>query len=168
VAANTTLLQSTFGSGIGPFKLGMTPSEVNTLLPQSFGTVAWSALPVAPEYRTTEVRYFWIHLSEFSGEGEQGAFKQPLQVFAPCWNGQSYVTFLFTEQLLTRISVRLYPDCTQRVTLLHQFAQSFGISPINDAGPNAFQVILATTTIAGQISRDAVALDVFSNGSPPN
>lgn len=165
-AANTALLQATFGSGIGPFKLGMTPSEVNAHLAQPFGPVVWSTLPVAPEYHTAEVRYFWVLLSQFSEEGEQATFKEPLKAFAPCWGGQSYVTFLFSEALLTRISIRLYPDCTKRVALLRQFAQTFGISPFADNQPDAFQVVLATTTIAGQISRDAVALDVFSNGSP--
>ena len=161
-----TAMQSTFGAGLGPFRLGMTTEEVSHNLPRPFGNVEWSSLPVATEYHSAEVRYFWVTLAEFSPPTSPSSPLKSLAAFAPCWGGQSYLTFLFTAGKLTRISARLYPDCAQRNALLHDLAQSFAVSDFNDIGPVAFSVTLPTSTVQGVISRDAASLEVFIIGSP--
>jgi len=161
--ANVRGLSALFSEGIGPFKLGMQFTTVNQLLPQPYGVSNWHDLPVASEYKHADVHYFWLPLSNLR---QMSAFYDALTPFHACWGGESYATFLFSEGKLSRISTRLYPDCSQRVDLLRQFADKYAIRPFDPNSPLAFQVTLPATTVAGYISRDAASLEIFANESP--
>ena len=156
-----------FTEGIGPFRLGMTPDQINALLPKPFGDVSWTSLPIASEFRPAEVRYFWVPLSDFKCSQQASPVCEPLHVFQPCWGGQSFVPFLFSASKLIRVSLRLYPDCSSQVELMRSFAQEFGITPFNPNGPRAFEVKFSHDTVAAHIGADNVSnLDIYSNDSP--
>jgi hypothetical protein len=158
---------SHFIGGIEQFRLGMTPDQVNAMLPSPFGTVSWASLQVAGEFHPAEVRYFWVPLSSFKCSEPANALCEPLHLFQQCWGGQSYITFLFSASKLIRISVRLYPDCSSQRQLMRSFAEQHGITPFNPNGPRAFQVKFSAVTIVASISADnTAALDVYANDSP--
>jgi tetratricopeptide (TPR) repeat protein len=120
---HTEDFNSKYHDGIGPFRFGMTPQEINELLPIPFGKrIASDALPIASEYHTGEVRYFWRYFHqlppfEFS------------QAELPCISGKSYVTFMFFQNHLFRISVRYIntPDCQNHNQALEWFTSLFHI-----------------------------------------
>jgi hypothetical protein len=165
VSADYAALRIQFDKGIGPFLFGMSPSKVNSLLPRRFGTVAWANLPVAGEYKTAEVRYLWVPLSEFQKDGPGVALYSALPAFHPCWGGQSYITFQFASQVLVHISVRLLADCASHAELLQTFAAGYAISSFNISAPR-FEVELNNVTLIGLNGSDESALDVFLANSP--
>ncbi|MBP2231210.1 hypothetical protein J2847_004522 [Azospirillum agricola] len=90
--------------GIGPFHLGMSAAQVNRKLGTPFVTVQSASLPIAGEYKNNEVRYFWKYFSEDTVVASM-ILKIPK---GPCLSPQSYLTFLFLDDSLFRISFRLY------------------------------------------------------------
>jgi hypothetical protein len=165
-AADYQALQTQFGSGIGPFEFGMSPDQVNSILPRSFGSVTWANLPVAGEYKGADVRYFWLPLAEFQVAGPGAFLYNALPAFQPCWIGQSYITFEFAKQKLVHLSVRLLLDCARHTELLQEFAKGFSIPSFNANGPVAFQVKLNAVTVAGYTGNDVSSLDLFVTDSP--
>lgn len=156
------------GSGIGPFHFGMTPEQVNALLPNPFGNVASN--PVASEFKTAEVQYFWVHTAEFISPGAQGTYFEPLTAFQPpCWNsGGSYVVFLFTSGRLFRISFRFATDCPNQVGRAQSFASSYAIqTPVGSSG-TTLQRVLASDTIevVANPNQHSSSVDIYRNGSP--
>jgi hypothetical protein len=164
--ADLKALQDQFGDGIGPYHFGMSPDQVNVILPRSFGDVSWEKLPMAGEYKGADVRYFWLPLADFPTAGPKASLYDVLPAFHACWSGQSYITFEFAKQQLVHISVRLLSDCTQHRDLLRQFAKDFSISRFNENGPVAFQVKVNVVTVAGYTGSDVSSLDVFLTDSP--
>jgi hypothetical protein len=115
--------EEVWGEGFQEYKFGMTPDQINNLLPQPFGQVNWSALPIATEYKRDEVRYLWKYLTAFPNvrkftEGNG------------CISQSSYIVFLFKNQKLFRISIRFLNDsaCRNYEIILHQYANSIGAS----------------------------------------
>jgi hypothetical protein len=146
-------LRRSLQNGVGTFTFGMSPGQVNSHFPTPFGDTSWEKLPVAGEYSSTQVRYFWIPLAQFAPD--VFAFK-PLLTWSSCWqSGQSYVTFLFNSTGLMRVSFRLYPDCGQRLALLRSLADNIGVTNFNGSGPIAFQMPVGDTTVAGTLAPTA-------------
>ncbi|CAF1446952.1 unnamed protein product, partial [Didymodactylos carnosus] len=86
------------------FKLEDSPQNVNSYLPKQFSAPTWTHLPRADEYKQDVVKYFWLKLSEFGDE---------ITKFIPpnvSIEESSYVCFLFFDQKLFRISIRLFHD----------------------------------------------------------
>ena len=153
--------RSTLDSGvIGRFRLGMTASEVNTLLPRPFGDVSWEKLQPAEE---PDVRYFWLPLALFPID----AFGVPaLEPWKPCWSKeQSYVVFGFGPPGLLRVSLRLQPDCAERVAMLRRAAQALRVTAFDDRGLVAFQDNLGRVTIAGCVAQHVATFEIFVSGS---
>jgi hypothetical protein len=158
-------LQNQFGSGLGPVHFGMSPDDVNAITLQRF-TTTWSTLPGAGEFHTAEVRYFLVNLTKLPTTGLAAVLYQALPSIHSCWNGQSYMTFLFAQQKLIRISVRLLPDCVQRNKLLRDFAEAYSIPNFNPAERVRFQEVLDTATVAGHSDDASTSIEFFLNGSP--
>jgi hypothetical protein len=158
--------ENEFGSGIGPFHFGMTPEQVNALLPHPFANLA--SMPVPGEYKTKEVRYFWIYTAQFppSPDSPASAFVA-LRPFQSCWGGQnSYFTFLFSQGKLMRISARFYWDCASRIQDASEFAKSYSIPATANGGSGRFLKVLTQTTVDVQLGQDTTSIDIFANGSP--
>jgi tetratricopeptide (TPR) repeat protein len=114
-----------FGMGFGRFKFGMSPAQVNALLPRPFALPPTSGLPRAREYRTGDVRYFWVALADLPDF--QGLFDADRTCLNP---QQDYVTWMFHEEELFRISFRLWGGnarrgCRDRQTLFPDLAQRY-------------------------------------------
>jgi hypothetical protein len=79
---------------------GLSPTDVDTLLPDPAPGVSWNSLPAASEF-PEDVRYFWTRL----------AGSQDLQAgISTCAGANSYIVFLFRSRGLFRISYRFVPD----------------------------------------------------------
>ncbi|CAF1156290.1 unnamed protein product [Adineta steineri] len=86
------------------FQFGDSPQNINTHLPRQFRTTQWNTLPQAFEYKHDVVRYTWLHLSQF---GDQ------ITKFIPPYisvHEFSYICFLFVNEKLFHISIRLFYD----------------------------------------------------------
>lgn len=158
-------LDEYFSSGVGPFKFGMTPWQVLSHLPRPLGNVSWSSLPVAGEFKSAEVRYFWVNVSTFPLPSSPDSALEAFRSWSSCWKGQSYITFLFLEGKLFRISLRLLSDCGEREALLRSFADEFGLG-FEPSGSTAFDVALKATAVKGTATQEAAAVDIFTNRSP--
>ena len=153
------------GVGIGPFRLGMTPEQVNNLLPQPFGSI--TNMPVAAEFHASEIRYFWTYTAQFPSPNARGSVFESLSPLRECWGTpSSYVTFLFSENRLVRISVRFFGDCGARDQAAKAFADSYHIPAVRREGNIWFRKVLRNTTIELRLSRELTAVDVFESGSP--
>lgn len=164
--SNAQLLQSRFGKGLGPYNFGMTPANVNALLPHPFADSTLSSLPIASEYKSSEVRYFWVPLQQFPAGPPNDLLYTALSEFHACWSGQSYITFLFANSHLVHISVRLYSDCVGRTQVLQQLAVNNSIQDFNSLGPLVFQAKLNGVTVAGYTGAETTSLEIFTNDSP--
>lgn len=153
------------GTGLGPFHFGMTPDQINRLLPHPFGSV--TSLPVASEFKSAEVRYFWVYTAQFPPPDAPNTPFEALRAFQGCWGGHnSYVTFLFAQNQLIRISTRFFWDCPDRQIEAEGFADSYSIPKGDGNGNIAFSRQLSQSTIEIAISEGGTAVDVFKNGSP--
>ncbi len=117
-AVRSPVRPATRGYGIGDFRLGMTPDEVNSRLGAGFRTVAWATLPVAGEYKQQEVRYFF---HRFGDDPVLGKFIDADRCVSP----DSYLTFLFVGGRLFRISFRFLktPQCGDYAETLSRLAR---------------------------------------------
>ena len=165
------LAQNTLGedkraeAGVGPFRLGMTTEQVNNLLPHPFGGLA--NMPVAGEFHDAEIRYFWVYTSEFASPAAPASFFASLSPFQECWaKSGSYVTFLFFEDRLTRISVRFFDDCKARDEDAKAFADSNHMPLRRRNGNVWFRRNKGNATVELRLSRELTAIDVFRKGSP--
>lgn len=141
------------GTGLGHFHFGMTPEEVNRLLPRPFGSV--TSLPVASEFKSADVRYFWAYTAEFPEPDASNSPFEALRTFQVCWSARnSYVVFLFTQGKLVRLSARFFWDCPDREVDAYTFADNYSI-PRNGADGNiAFSRQLRQATIEISISKE--------------
>ncbi|MGX7689534.1 caspase family protein [Flectobacillus roseus] len=106
------------------FRFGYRSAKFGTPPTQLFNNLEWSALPLADEYKTAEVRYLW------------GKFTEPwvkdllpeATTLSRCFNSSSYICFLFDKKGLFRISLRCMPDCIDRVNVLNDIAQKYGLN----------------------------------------
>jgi uncharacterized caspase-like protein len=99
-----------FSSGVATptrdFTLDETYQEINMKLDQPFGITSWSALPVAGEYPGEDVRYFWVRATSLPVI--TSAILPDNLESGQCIDPQSYIAFLFKNDKLFRISIRLY------------------------------------------------------------
>jgi hypothetical protein len=89
-----------FSNLTGGVVFGMSPKQVNALLPEPFPAMSWNALALANEF-PGEARYLTVPI----------AHAGPLRMdLAACAGAASYVVFLFSSQGLFRLSYRLIAD----------------------------------------------------------
>jgi tetratricopeptide (TPR) repeat protein len=134
-------LDTAFMGGVGKFRFGMGPETINTLLQNGFSDI--SNLPIAGEYEAVEVRYLLSYLKE-----EQDAW--PFSLSA-CLQESAYVTMLFHENALFRLSFRFMPgreSCPERSKLIDGFAQRYGLLTV---GPDAERRFKYETSHVGVI-----------------
>lgn len=114
-----------FGEGFGRFKFGMSVAQVNALLDHPFGNVDRAHLPIAREYWTGEVRYFWVFVANAAD------FRSVYDLSRACLKEMDYVVFMFHEDSLMRISYRLYGSpqvgCRDRNQLFPALAEQYQI-----------------------------------------
>ncbi len=120
IAAMESALDGEFGQGFRRFKFGMSTAEVNSLFDRPFALDP-KTLPRAGEYLTGDVRYLWVPISQSSD------FRDFYNLATACLDDTlDYVTFLFHEDSLIRISYRLYgpakPRCRARRGLFPELA----------------------------------------------
>jgi hypothetical protein len=114
-------VDKTFGQGFGRFRFGMSISQVNALLVRPFDV---SRLPRAREYRTGDVRYFWVPISNVTDF--RSLYESPLSCLD---QSNDYVVFMFHENSLLRLSFRLWgrprPSCRDRGELFPELARKY-------------------------------------------
>jgi hypothetical protein len=123
-SGDLTQLDAVFGEGLEIYRFGMTPIQVNARLPVHFQTLAWLSMPIAHEYKSNKVRYFWVHLSNFMKIEFIPVFQKEIDIYPllslpSCISQASYIVFLFNEQRLFHISLRALSrnDCSNYETL---------------------------------------------------
>jgi len=138
------LLDKEYGQGFGRFKFGMSPVQINDLLLNKFGTVEWDILPQAMEYNSVEVRYFWKILADVPKLKEYG-------IYNPCISPSSYITFLFKDRALFRISLRFINDnsCPDHQLVLDEFAELYNVSPVVRNRHRSFKLVGREVTLVG-------------------
>ena len=144
----------------------MTP-QVNALLPHPFGNVP--SMAPATEFKTAEVRYFWVNTTQFPPPDSPSTAFKPFRVFQDCWGAaSSYVTFLFARNELVRISLRFFGDCPTRLRNIQAFADYYSITEVPGTAGSRLRKVLTHDTIQISHSPDgtATSIDVFTNGSP--
>jgi hypothetical protein len=144
-------LDTIYANGVGKYRFGASPEEINRALPTPFGTVEWDALQPAGEYKSAEVRYFWVPLSQFVGNAGEGL---PYgQLYTQCDSSktsQSNVVFLFTRTGgLFRVSLRFYPDCANGSEVVRQVASQYGLALKQDGQSSIFEWVGKRVVFAG-------------------
>jgi hypothetical protein len=89
-----------FANLTGGLAFGMSPAQVNALLPDPLPSLSWGDLSLANEY-PGEVRYFGVPIDR------AGALRMNLTA---CPGATSYLVLLFTSTGLFRLSYRLIAD----------------------------------------------------------
>lgn len=89
-----------FANLTGGVAFGMSPADLNAILPEPYAGVSWNALSLASEY-PGEVRYLGVPI------GSAGVLRLGM---TGCAAPASYVVFLFTAKGLFRMSYRLLAD----------------------------------------------------------
>jgi hypothetical protein len=103
-----TNLPVAWNPAFNEFQFEDSPADVNSNLPNSFCSSNWEDLPQASEFKQDVVKYFWLHLSQF-GDAITKFIPPTTTVSAG-----SYVCFLFVDQKLFNISIRLFYDDKHR------------------------------------------------------
>ena len=125
---NPSVIDSLYSNGVGNFLFGSSPDIINKQLAHPFGNVAWNSLPIAGEITTTEVRYFWKPLSDFTGLPYQNLYQN-------CLNDGSYIVFLFTKNGLSDVSIRFYNGCDVTYSIMTSIAKIYNLT-INNLSNN--------------------------------
>jgi tetratricopeptide (TPR) repeat protein len=132
LAQKNAALYTAFGKGFAQFKFGMPVRDVNRLSGSPLPDVDHPELGRAYEYVTDEVTYFWVpirDLPEF-----QVFYNNPtclVNNITSRTDLPDYVVFMFHENALVRISVRLYgnprENCPSRNLLFPVLAKQYGM-----------------------------------------
>jgi hypothetical protein len=162
-----TTLDAAFANGFGRFKFGMTPAQVNEAVGSPYNI---SQLPRAYEYATDEVRYFTLLVSQIP---DFQAFYQSticLRNREPSYrdsdglHDSDYVTFLFHENALFRISVRFegqtQPGCPDRRNVLPELAESYGMPVLGTQGQWRLSWETSHSSLFGSTSSAGPMLDI--------
>jgi hypothetical protein len=146
----------------------MSWTDVNGRFPIRFGDTKYESLPIAGEFAPTEVHYIWVRLSALQGSEEFSEYLSTLEPFATCMqNGaQSYVTFLFQNNELIRISSRFFDDCPDRQALFVKFIDSLGLSLGFPTNQYNMTIAIGSTNLSWTVGEGVGALDVWKQGSP--
>jgi hypothetical protein len=136
------------------FSLGESVGQINSKLDSPFGISGWGALPVAGEFPGEDVRYLWVGLPNLPIISS-AIIPNSLQP-GQCIDPQSYITFLFHQNKLVSISIRLFrsPQCSsyqwlftylfngpQRSTVIHNGQYDVSVAAEDDP---AFSIINVT------------------------
>jgi TIR domain len=114
----TNAIDAAFGQGIGEFRFGMTPAEINQKL---IKPVSVDKLSGGAEFES--LRYIYKELSEETSI-------RPFDFVDSCLQRIGYVVFLFHERALYKILFRFLPnrtDCPARKTIVDDFSRRFGL-----------------------------------------
>jgi hypothetical protein len=169
--ADEKRLESTreaFAEGVAEFRFGMSPAAVSNLfrdpLPDSF----YDNLPVAGEYRTADVRYFWLRLSVIKDAKRVGGYMSIMGPLQACMQGgsQSYVTFLFEKGRLFRVSSRFFFDCPDRDERILELFRGLGIQEQLPTTAHRLTLDFGLTKLTWTLGADDSWLDVWENNSP--
>lgn len=119
-AALEARVNDVFGSGLGKLRFGMTPAEAGKAL----GMPAAPGTAKASEYTTGNVQFFWLPVAQLA---EIKSLSSSL-----CPGASDYAVFMFRENALFRISIRLFGGsegggCSYRNDFLPELAARFGI-----------------------------------------
>ena len=163
-ANQKSITEAAFGSGVGPFKFGLTTDQVNSLFPTPFNKSG--PLPIASEYQTAEVRYYDVPAAQLPPPAESGSPFGALMAFPRCWNKQSSIVFLFAQNQLTRISMRFAKGCPNLPANALELAHAFAIAPTGGNESSQFRRVLSHSTVEIEFDRKAAQIDVFQTGSP--
>jgi hypothetical protein len=120
--------------------------------------VDWASLLVAGEYRNAEVRYFFLPLVDFPKLPRYGLRSR-------CVSTSSYLTFMFHQNRLFRLSLRFVNDagCANHRDLFQEFADLYGIDA---ARQNAFTLRGKKVTLhVGNYPRDHYPWDASLYGT---
>ena len=97
-------------AGTRSFEFGQSYQAVNKNLDSPFGIPSWESLPQATEFTGRVVRYLWVPLK---GLPVVSSVLVANTVYDDqCIDPQSYVVFLFENEKLFSISIRLYKSQT--------------------------------------------------------
>lgn len=149
------LINSEYGRGVDKFVFGMSTDEINNQLQLQFRSANFSSLPIAGEYKTAEVRYFWQNIKNFPQFPNH-------ELFTTCDSGSSYVCFLFDKNGLFRISLRLMNDCKVRKEVVRQVAEIYGL----EMKAESFRHQNGDVIFYGANGNDLSQLEWVRRGSP--
>jgi tetratricopeptide (TPR) repeat protein len=168
-AAKETALEAAFGNGLGRFKFGMTPAQVNELAGHPFDI---SQLPRAYEYATDDVRYFWLLISQIPDfqtfyQGASCLRNRPAGYRDSAGRHDSdYATFLFHENALIRISLRFegqtQPGCPDRSNVLPKLAERYDMPVWGTQGQWRLSWQTPHASLLGSTSSAGPMLDIVS------
>ena len=168
---NQSEIKSFFEFGLGIFRFGMTPDEVNVQLPIRFKQVEWSSLPVAREYKNDDIRYFWVHISNFLNVRYYNIFSRivsiyPLSRLPSCISEPSYIVFLFKQRYLFHISLRAIADrkCNDYSNLFLGFTDYFKLPIAHSEDKASFAFETSFLRLIGTITPRGVVLDMIKPG----
>lgn len=159
----------TFGGGFGEFRFGMSPTEVSNLFRDPLPPSYFENLLIAPEYKTAEVRYFWVRLSELQSATGISTFLSSLAQLGSCMQSgsQSYIVFLFVKGSLVRISSRFFSvDCPRHGDLILDFIKQLGIFVHLPVNAHHVTFNIGTTNLTWTIAPEESFLDVWEQNSP--
>ena len=170
------VLGATLSGGVGPLRFGVTPENLERVLPLrvrelpsiGLGTLSVGSVPLAGIEKSitsegeSKIPASNASTSLGSSVPAQTSSSILFSSFHECWGGQSSVVFLFSNGGLTRISVRFFQDCPSRVSLLQNFASAYGIT-FHQGNVVPFQAVLPQSTISATNGTDFSSLEIFSN-----
>jgi hypothetical protein len=157
-----------FARGFGEFHFGMSPSQVSDLFRDRLPSTYFENLIVAPEYKTAEVRYYWVRLSELQSATRIGDYLSWMDPWGSCMQSgsQSYIVFLFVKGDLVRISSRFLSDCPQREDRTREFIKQLGIQPNVPLNAHHLTINIRTTNLTWTIAAEQSFFDVWKGTSP--
>ncbi len=180
-------LDEQLGSGLGPFRFGMSPHDVNAKLPRPLPETVSGAGPKLDE--ATEYREFGgglyyfndVPLVNFPPPDSPASEFSVLRTWKPCWKtavpdkaatngGKNYLVFFFRAGKLVMIAARLTgTDCRaeDEIKLLRALGEDLGIPVINGDREPGFRAILnpSRTTVTGryELNTGIAQLIVYSH-----
>lgn len=156
--AISNAIQHAFGTGIGPYRFGMTPHEVNLLLLQPFNELSFAHLPPGGEFRWTNAVYFWKYFREVPGLSE-------ITAVSPCLTRNGYASFVFHEGRLFRIDIRAFrrgdPACPPTANSIDDFAHRYGLVAFGSREERRLRYETPTVGINAQTDPEVLTIDVF-------
>ena len=144
---------------------------MNVQLPIRFKQVEWSSLPVAREYKNDDIRYFWVHISNFLNVRYYNIFSRivsiyPLSRLPSCISEPSYIVFLFKQRYLFHISLRAIADrkCNDYSNLFLGFTDYFKLPIAHSEDKASFAFETSFLRLIGTITPRGVVLDMIKPG----
>jgi len=170
-AGDAAGINAVFGSGLEIYRFGMTPQEVNNQLPEHFSTLTWSSMPIAHEYKTDEIRYFWIHVSNYLQMKYASVFAKEIGIYPifslpSCISKASYIVFLFKHEWLFHISLRALAqkDCDDYNYLFYGISKYFKLAIAQSGDQVTFTFNGSSVHLIGTKNPRGAILDIIKPG----